>query len=76
MHSFTLDGDKLFHSDGLNIYLYDFSLGFEVKAELVYTLKDNKLISQLSYANGQDSLSITTIETNNNKLIKVVEVPQ
>lgn len=76
MHSFTLDGDKLFHSDGLNIYLYDFSLGFEVKAELLYTLKDNKVISQLSYANGQDNLSITTIDTNNNKLIKVVEVPQ
>lgn len=75
-HSFTLDGDKLFHSDGLNIYLYDFSLGFEVKAELLYTLKDNKVISQLSYANGQDNLSITTIDTNNNKLIKVVEVPQ
>lgn len=75
-HSFTLDGDKLFHSDGSSIYLYDFSLGFEIKAEVIYTLKTDKFISKLSYVNELDKLLITTFETNNNKLIKAVEVPQ
>lgn len=75
-HSLTLDGDKLFHADGSNIYLYDFSLSFETKAELIYTLKGDKFIYKLNYVNELEKLSITTAETNNNKLVKVVEVPK
>ncbi|MGS0537099.1 hypothetical protein [Pseudoalteromonas sp. SaAl2] len=33
-HSLSLDGNKLFHSDGINVFLYDFSVGFNTAPRL------------------------------------------
>lgn len=74
-HSFALNDNKLFHSDGSNIYLYDLNLGFKANAELIYTLKVG-LITQLSYAKELGTLAFTTITINNNKLVKAIEVPK
>lgn len=73
-HSLSLDGNKLFHSDGINVFLYDFSVGFNTAPQVVFKGESSRVIRSIDYNEAVNTLFIGSITAHNNKIFKVTQV--
>ncbi|MBQ4859849.1 winged helix-turn-helix domain-containing protein [Pseudoalteromonas sp. MMG007] len=73
-HSLSLDGNKLFHSDGINVFLYDFSLGFNTAPQVIYKGENSRVIRSINYNEAVNSLFVGLISSHNNKIFEVTQV--
>tara|TARA_R110001606_G_scaffold21158_3_gene74913 strand:- start:232 stop:2361 length:2130 start_codon:yes stop_codon:yes gene_type:complete len=73
-HSLSLDGNKLLHSDGINVFLYDFSLGFNAAPQVVFKGEKSRVIRSIDYNEAVNSVFIGLLTAHNNKIFKVTQV--
>lgn len=73
-HSLSLDGNKLLHSDGINVFLYDFSLGFDTAPQVVFKGENARVIRSIDYNEAVNSVFIGLLTAHNNKIFKVTQV--
>ncbi|ASM51622.1 hypothetical protein PESP_a3875 [Pseudoalteromonas espejiana DSM 9414] len=71
-NSFSIAGNKLFHSNGSRIYEYDYSKGIEVKPLEVYSIDNKKyFISNIQASNSGKELLLEVLELENNELVRL-----
>ena len=70
-HSFSLEENMLYHSNGKSIYKYNFSAGACMVPQEVYEIDDVYAISEINYSSANNVLILDMIKITENELVRL-----